>query len=194
MDEPLEEIDVRLEREVREDERLVWWGRPVPKRYARSSWALVIFGIPWTAFVILWMALALAPLLKGNPGNGGAIQVCFSLWGFPFLLIGLWLLTSPLWSRKRAKRVCYALTDQRIIILQAGMFGAVEVRSILRANLGQISKKEYADGSGDLIFGSLMKGRQDDSFGSSTLPVGFIGIENVRAIENLIHRTLGVDR
>ena len=194
MDNPLEEIDARLQREIREDERLVWWGRPVPKRYARSSWVLVIFGIPWTAFVILWMALALAPLFKGNPNNGGAIEVCFSLWGIPFLLVGIWLLTSPLWSRRRAKRVCYALTDQRIIILQAGMFGSVEVRSILLANLGQFTKREYEDGSGDLIFGLPKQRSQEQSFGSSTLPIGFIGIENVREIESLIHRTMRVDR
>jgi hypothetical protein len=188
VDETLDELDERLQKELGDDERLVWWGRPSPKRYARTAWGLAVFGIPWTAFVILWISLACAPLIQGQQG---AFAICFPLWGIPFLLVGIWMLTAPLRSRKSAKQVCYGLTNQRLIIVQPGQFGIVEVQSILPANFESVTRKEYTDGSGDLLFGAHLANRnQDDYSRAGRHQNAFIGIQDVREVEALIRRTL----
>ena len=59
----------------------------------------------------------------------GAFGVLFPLFGLPFVMVGVGMLSSPFWLRRRAKRTCYALTDRRAILWEAGWFGSVEVRS-----------------------------------------------------------------
>ena len=118
-------------------------------------------GIPWTAFALFWMAGASGLLFGGfGGGNGppgmGAFFICFPLFGIPFVLIGLGMLTSPFWAVRRAKRTCYALTDRRAILWEAGWFGRIEVRSYGPADLTRLRRVEYADGNGDLVFEEII--------------------------------------
>src|SRR3712207_4913094 len=112
-----EEIDNRVRSELRDREHLVWAGQPRPSRVMRSAIPIVLFGIPWTAFAIFWMVVASGMLFGGfgggGPGPFGAFFSCFPLFGLPFVLVGLGMLSSPFWMYRRAKRTCYAVTDQR---------------------------------------------------------------------------------
>jgi hypothetical protein len=194
-----DELDARVRSELDGGEQLLWVGQPRPSRFARAAIPAVLFGIPWTAFALLWTGMA----LSGLWGKGGAPQmagpplalvfsVCFPLWGVPFILIGLGMLSSPLWARRRAKRTCYALTDRRAILFEAGAFRSVEVRSYRPADLTKIFRREKADGSGDLVFEELTQVRSTSHGGraTSTQARGFMGIENVREIEELVRKAL----
>ena len=98
----------------------------------------------------------------------------------------------PFWMYRRAQRTCYALTDQRAIVWAAGWFGGTEVRSFRAADLGKMARRDYADGSGDLIFQEFVTVSRDSDgdLRSQRTERGFLGIENVREVEELVQRTL----
>jgi hypothetical protein len=189
------ELDVRVRSELREGEVLLWVGQPRPGRFARSAIPLVLFGIPWTAFSVFWIAGASGLLFGGfqggRPGFGGFFA-CFPLFGVPFVLVGLGMLTSPYWLRRLAKRTCYALTDRRAILWQAGWFGSIEVRSYGPELLTKIGRTEHRDGSGDLVFEEIMSiGRDSDAHRITRLTQrGFLAIDKVRAVEELLRKAL----
>lgn len=192
-----DELDARVRSELDHNEQLLWVGQPRPSRFARATIPTVLFGIPWTAFALLWTGMA----LWGLWGNAGAAQnaapplvfnVCFPLWGVPFILVGLGMLSSPFWARRKAKRTCYALTDRRAILFEAGAFRSVEVRSYRPAELTKMFRREKADGSGDLVFEELIRvrGVSDRNRTVNTQDRGYLGIENVREIEELVRKAL----
>lgn len=194
-----DELDAAMREELREGERLLWVGQPRPGRFARQAIPIVLFGIPWTAFALFWMAAASGMLFAGaanaGPGPGGgffAIFACFPLFGLPFVLIGFAMLGSPFWLWRQAKRTCYALTDRRAILREAGKFGSIEVRSYESEALGQITRTQYADGCGDLIFEEFLNlGRDSDGDRTRrTVRRGFMAIDNVRGVEELLRKAL----
>jgi hypothetical protein len=190
------ELDARVRSELDHGEQLLWVGQPLPTRFARATIPIVLFGIPWTAFAILWTAMALWFAGGGVPipqaGLGAIFSICFPLWGVPFILIGLGMLTSPFWARRKAKRTCYALTDRRALLFVAGAFRSVEVRSYRPADLRKMFRRENADGSGDLVFEEVMQVRSSNQGGRTTTTQarGFLGIDNVREIEELLRKAL----
>ena len=126
--EPLpEELDNRVRSELRHGERLVWTGQPLPRRFMRSAVPIVLMGIFVTPFAVFWMAGASGMLFGGGgggPGGADAFFTCFPLFGVPLVLIGLGMLTAPFWMYRKARRTCYALTDQRAIVWTAGWPGS----------------------------------------------------------------------
>jgi hypothetical protein len=179
------EVRSQVEMELQSGERIAWMDQPIPGRMARGSLGLVIFGIPWTAFAVFWMVMA----AKGvSNTKGGAITWLFPLFGLPFVLIGIGMLSSPYWARRRAQRMAYVITDRRAIIFQGGWRGSVNVRSFEPSTLkGDLQRKQHADGSGDLIFAQELrrgsKGRQ------YTANIGFLAVRDVKAVEEMV-RTL----
>jgi hypothetical protein len=195
--EPLpEDLDNRVRSELRPGERLVWTGQPLPRRFMRSAIPVVLFGIFCTAFAVFWMAGASGLFFGvggGGPGGFDAFFfICFPLFGVPFVLIGLGMLSSPFWMYRQAKRTCYALTDQRAIVWAAGWFRSTEVRSFAPSDLSRMSRRDYADGSGDLIFEEFLYMTRDcdGDLQSQMTERGFLGIADVREVEELVRRTL----
>lgn len=202
-------LDARVRSEMRDDERLLWVGQPRPGRFARQAIPMMLFGIPWTAFALFWMAAASGILFGGNGGNDGfggngvpgdndgpgglrLFSACFQLFGLPFMLIGFWMLSSPYWLWRQAKRTCYALTDRRAILWQAGKFGSVSVRSYGPEALGKTHRTEHADGCGDLVFEEAVTigHNNDNNLTTTTIRHGFMAISNVREVEELLRRVL----
>lgn len=190
------ELDTRVRSELRDGEVLLWVGQPNPARFARQAIPLVLFGIPWTAFSVFWVAAASGMLFGGfaNGPGGGALGIfaCFPLFGLPFVLIGIGMLTSPYWFRRQAKQTFYALTDRRAILWQASTFGSVNVRSYGPEALGKMNRTEHADGSGDLVFEEIVTFGRNSKGGttSSTTRHGFLAIADVRRIEELLRKAL----
>jgi hypothetical protein len=191
------DVRSRIQSELDSGERLLWAAQPDPRRFARGSIGLVLFGIPWTAFAVFWIFMAsggLWGLFHGGmdfPRDKGAFQVisiCFPLFGLPFVLIGLALLSSPYWARKKAKRTAYAVTDRRVILFEAGFRNAMTVRTYLPPQLQRMTRTERPDGSGDLI---LEEYTWRDSDGDRRHGRhGLYAIPRVRDVEDLIRTTL----
>jgi hypothetical protein len=184
------EVAARVESELRDGECLIWAGQPRPDLYAKGSGCLVVFGIIFTGFAVLWLitTFGIGFLLVGAGDRAVEIAgipfLVFGLFGLPFLLIGVGLLTAPFWNRKWARKVCYLLTDRRALTWEPTIFGGVTVRSFSRDGLGSITRHENPDGSGSLVFHEY---RTSDGDVSTR---GFIHIDQVRCVEELVRRTL----
>jgi hypothetical protein len=179
------ELRSQVEMELQSGERIAWMDQPIPGRLARGSLGLVIFGIPWTAFSIFWVTMAAKGMSKSGVGPIGWL---FPLFGVPFILIGIGMLSSPYWARRRAERMAYVLTDRRAMIIQGGWRGSVNVRSFDPAVLkGDLQRKQHADGSGDLIFTQeLRRGSKGRQYATN---IGFLAVRDVKAVEEMV-RTL----
>ncbi|MDR3621251.1 MAG: hypothetical protein P4L85_18005 [Paludisphaera borealis] len=87
----------------------------------------------------------------------------------------------------RARRTLYALTDRRALIFEFWLFGGRRPDVFTPEILDLMQCKERGDGSGDLIF---------EVRGTLNWPsrsVGFLGVDRVREVEELLRRTLSPD-
>jgi hypothetical protein len=161
-------------------ESVLWFGQPNPVRLAITSLPIFIFAIPWTAFALFWMYGASGFKFPLDFSEGGFSF--FPLFGVPFVLIGFAMLSSPLFAYTKAFRTIYIVTNKSLRIVTMGR--AKKVERYTPADIGNVQRKEKADGSGDLVF------RENISYDSSnkrrSTPVGFYGIQNVRTVEQHI--------
>jgi len=191
--EPEWELERLVRSELEPREELLWVGRPRAGRMMLQTLPIVLFAIPWTAFSLFWIGMALSFTVGfGEEADAPApfrwFSLVFPLFGLPFLLIGLGMLSAPWWVRRKAKRTCYAVTDRRVIIREPGFSRGVTVRSYRGDELRGMVRTERSDGSGDLVFESefsRQRGRRHPSSRS-----GFFAIPNVRQVEQLIRETL----
>ena len=189
------ELDERVRRELQPGERLLWVGQPDPRRAARASLVVVIFGVCWTAFSVFWIVLAIIFVVVGLAAKGGQMPnlwCCFPAFGVPFVLIGVAMMSPPYWQRRRARMSCYAMTDRRALVLQADFRGTIDYRRYGPEQLGRIIRTEHRDGSGDLIFEEVVTvGRDSDGDPTThTTRHGFIAVPQVRDVEELLRRVL----
>src|SRR5215831_7176076 len=101
-------------------ERILWQGRPAQGIVLTArDWLLIPFSVVWCGFVFFWEAMVLRMQAPGF----------FAFWGVPFVLAGLYFTVGrfvvDIWLRRRTR---YALTNRRIVIARAGVFG--KLRSI----------------------------------------------------------------
>jgi hypothetical protein len=170
-----------VERELAPGESVNWTGQPIPGRLSRAALPTVLFGIPWTAFAIFWTALA----ASGTRKSGGFTWL-FSLWGVPFILIGIGMLTAPFWIFRKAKRTAYLLTNTRAIIVSIGRLKRISVRSFDLEAMKDLQRNENADGSGDLIFAEDIS---SGSKGSTNITrIGFLAIKEVKNVEEQVRQ------
>ena len=162
-------------------EGLLWSGSPGAGRMALSALPAAVFGIPFTGFAMFWMGMAYSMTSK----QGGAVTL-FPLFGIPFLLIGLGMLTAPLWAWLMAGRTLYAVTNKRAIIISGVL--ATAVQSYPHSEINDLTRVERPGGAGDLIFATrLVTTRRG---GTRRQPIGFLGIPDVRSVEQLIRGRL----
>ena len=96
-----------------ENEKVLWRSKPVKKAFILPGLASIPFGFIFLAFSIFWMWGAVS---TGAPGF-------FTLFGLPFVLIGLGLTFGPsLWQFLRFRNTEYVITNKRIIT-QTGAIG-----------------------------------------------------------------------
>lgn len=197
------ELDQRVQSELAAGERLVWVGQPRPDLYRGQTIFLAIFGGCFGGFALVFFLIGLAMTVaatgvgagQGN-GWGGAIgcfPLFFCLFSVPFLLIGGWMLFAPIWMPKRIRRIVYALTDRRALVWEPGWFrDRYTVRSYTREGLGRMTRVDRAGGAGDLVFEEYYtSSTNSDGYSSTTRNQrGFMGIDRVREVEELVRLTL----
>jgi hypothetical protein len=188
------ELEARLQSELQPGERLVWAGQPRADLAARPAWFMVPCRVFFTGFSLFWIVGAggMAALAGGVNGGFGSLFGCFPCFGIPFVLIGLFMVASPIWLRRQAHKTLYALTDRRAIVFEPTWFRTVTVRSYTAAGLSHLSRRERPDGSGDLVFEEFTTSSldSDGNRSYSTTRRGFLAIDRVREVEDLVRKTL----
>jgi hypothetical protein len=188
-------VDPNLLAELRPGERLLWWGRPNPKRRVSPRRSrLSAWQIGWNgALLLLFVAFNGFVLLHLRDFDGSLLLVA--------LLVDVGLLLNPVllgysllleYRHVRALRsTIYAITNERALIMTTESNVQRGVVSYLKSDIGSISRHEGKDGWGSVIFGlprpSMIRGRQVMASAS------FGGIPQVRMVEEILFRTFKQD-
>jgi hypothetical protein len=174
-------LEMALQRELRRGERVLWRGRPL----ARVAWralAIWLFAVPWTAFSLFWTAMAFAGAQALDDGVG-VLGYAFPLFGTPFIVVGLGMLSVPFVPLFTARRTLFAVTDQRLLRIYLGR--RLTTKSVEGGRIGEIERSERRDGSGGL---KIVIGSHLDSDGDRRIDTFELGeIENVMAVEARVH-------
>lgn len=175
-----------IEGELQPGETIAWTGRPKPRAFTLQTIPLFLFAIPWTGFAIFWVAMALRATGKhGGSGPG----LFFPLFGVPFVLVGIGMLSSPLWMKRLARRTIYLITDRRAIVFQRGF--SVTTRSYSPEQLQSLTKRVRPDGSGDIIFAATFPMVIGQSSNPALIQNGFYSVANFREVERLLLKLCG---
>jgi hypothetical protein len=146
----LRNIPDEVEREMRAGEKTQWVGYPIPIKFAiKEGIGGLLFGIPWNAFIIFFEFKAPKSAI-----------LFMQLWLVPFSIVGLYMLTSPLWEYLRARRTIYVVSNQRLLILN-GLLRPSR-RSFAPPDIGPLEVDVGYDGIGSIIFSRETKRDYDD--------------------------------
>src|SRR5262245_41899019 len=104
-----------IEAEMQAGERPTWIGQPIPGRVARGRWPIAAFDVRFAAFALFWISVTRS--MTQSMGDPFGIASLFPLFGIPFLLIGLGMVSMPYWAWRSARRSAYVITDRRVLIL-----------------------------------------------------------------------------
>jgi len=108
----------------------------------------------------------------------------FPLIGVATLAVGLVMLLSPLRYARKARRMAYAVTDSRVLIIEPG-----RVQSFEPSDIQHLIRTDKGSGSGNLIFREE-QGNQIlaiYTFGATALrKIGFYGVPDVHVAETAI--------
>lgn len=178
-------LAMSLQPELDPKERLRWARQPLPGRFAFSrSIAMVLMGLFFVVFSNLWMGIA-ATFGAAAGGTFGQVGQLFWMFGLPFLIIGLCLVLSPIYRFIKARRMIYAVTDRRVIILS--QFPSRTVQSFERQRLGRVDKKVGGGGAGNLTFFTEIREGYDSNH---TARYGFFATPDVAGAEAEVRRLI----
>ena len=142
------EVPAELAALLARGERVLWTGEPPKGLMLRPSDIFLIpFSLMWGGFAIFWELGVTGSLgqFKNHPSF-------FTLWGFPFVLIGQYLIWGRfVYAAWKKRKIAYGLTPKRVLILDTAW-----KRSIQAAYIDQIpviEKTVRSDGIGTLRFG-----------------------------------------
>ena len=179
-------LQTLVENELEDGESIDWIGQPIVGRYGIRALPIVLFAVPWTAFALFWMAGA-AGFKFPDFGNGIGPELLFPLFGLPFVLMGVGMLSAPYWMMRSARRTVYVITDRRAIVFLGSKGGrSTTIRSFAPSELGAITRNQRADGSGDVVF--CRDASYSSNNGNHRVDIGFLAIPEVKNVEELVRR------
>lgn len=133
-----------IDDQLRPGETVKWTGTPDPGAFAKIPrlWAQTVFGSGYALFALTFIGEAAASV-------GGGIGLAFLLVPLMFFAIGVYMASVMLRLGWRAVRTIYAITDQRVLIVEQKNDGAV-TSTIAPAEISQVMVRRSADGSGTI--------------------------------------------
>ncbi|QPC84425.1 hypothetical protein G4Y79_08640 [Phototrophicus methaneseepsis] len=177
------ELRNKVEMELFEDEDLLWIGQPQPLSAAIGpTWLSDLLPIGMVGIFLFFFFSVV-----NGPMGGFDDMPSF------FYFVPLFILATTIWpfiSRLiTATRSTYALTDRRALIIDGNnvkSYGADDIEFIQRNMRGQ--------DSGDIVFAKeISTYRSNNRTRIKSTPIGFLGIDNVRAVEAMMLRTFNQD-
>jgi hypothetical protein len=159
--------------ELRPTEKVLWTGRPSRAHGVGQSLVGTLVGVIWV--VLNLMAFRDRATLP---------------WFVPILtvaglLIGIWLLFSPVRTVWHNARTMYVITSQRALLIEAP-WRTVQVQTFTGQVLENVIRRAAPSGRGDLVFErEASAGRRGRTLYRD---VGFFGIPDVHRVEQLLPR------
>src|SRR3954451_15422857 len=111
-------------------ESILWAGQPKQGLALTGRDALLIpVSLLWGGFAIFWNVGVWSFPGKGPP-------LFFRLFGLPFLVIGLYVIVGRFFHDAAIrKRLVYAVTDQRILVLRGSKVTSLDIKRLPRLEL-----------------------------------------------------------
>jgi hypothetical protein len=175
------DLDDKVKRELDSGERVLWIEQPIPRYFTAMSTGAFLFAIPWTAFAIFWICGASGFKLPDFSKGGFSF---FPLFGLPFVLIGIGMLSAPLWAYRKAFKTVYVITDRRAITFEAGW--KTTIRSYHPDRLQNIHRLEKRDGTGDVVLGQRLWSSSEG--GQQSMDLGFLNIRDPKTVEAMLKK------
>lgn len=172
-----------IHRELDTGEIITWVEQPIARFFSAPSIGIILFGIPWTSFALFWMWGALGFQVP-NFQNGIQPEHLFALFGLPFVLIGVLMLSSPYWQWQTMRNTVYLITDKRAIIIQGS--SSTTIRSFSPDQIKDLYRRESQDGSGDIII-SVRHWKYSDG-DTQREEIGFVGVRRVQQVEKMLKK------
>ncbi|MDR0610943.1 MAG: hypothetical protein LBG58_12585 [Planctomycetaceae bacterium] len=132
------ELQELVDNELEDGETIEWLDQPIPRYFTQETTSQFLFGIPWTTFAVFWTCMA----AQGS--------IVFALWGVPFILIGIGVLSSPIRMRRKMLRIVYVITNRRVITFE-GKRGSFDIVSYEADEIEEIHRKQKKNGTGDVF-------------------------------------------
>lgn len=143
----VEAINNLISGELSENEKTLWIGSPnYKKMFEKGDVFLVPFSVIWLLVALVWEFIALF-----GTRDGSVIDVIFPIVGFFFVLFGLYFSFGRFIHKRHVKKITfYVITNERILIIISGRESKTTSENI--RNISQITKVNYANGSGTIFF------------------------------------------
>jgi hypothetical protein len=136
--------------------------------------------------------------MKDTPTAPALVPGIFVLFGLVIAVLG------PIMKMRQARLGWYAVTDRRAIVFHIGLFGKGGRATTYQPNELRrmwVQKSWLIEGGGDIVFKTIITqhttttrdrrtGRTSTSTSTSKQHFGFIGIEDVKDVEALMHEIL----
>jgi hypothetical protein len=174
-------LQARVNRELEPMEVIRWIEQPIPRYFTPRARACFVFAIPWTAFAVFWTCGAAGFKLPNFAEGINGVEL-FPLFGIPFILIGLGMLSSPLWAYRTALKTVCVITDRRAITFDGGQSSTIH--SYPPEKLQDVYRKENTDGTGDVILSLHTWRDSDDQQRSEEL--GFLRVRDPMQFEHML--------
>jgi hypothetical protein len=183
MSEMPRDLQDEVERNLDQGETIRWMEQPIPRFFTQTSTVTFLFAIPWTAFAVFWICGASGFKLPDFSKGGFSL---FPLFGVPFILIGIGMLLSPLWARRKGLKTVYVITDRRAITFDGGW--TTTVTSYTPDQLKSLYRKEKKDGTGDVVLGQRVSTYSNR--GQQMVDVGFLRVRDPRKVEQMLRELI----
>ncbi|MCC5785814.1 MAG: PH domain-containing protein [Phycisphaerales bacterium] len=167
-------------------ERVVWVAQPVPRCFTPDARGLFLFGIPWTA--VSCTAVAIIWNFQAPDLSFGSTD-WFGFLVTPFVLVGLVLLSAPLYARYWALGAAFMITDRRALIFEGGFLK--RTRDFPPRRLRRLSRIDRPNGLGDIVFEKRTIVQSDG--GKVVKITGFKNIPDAAAVERLLEQLADTD-
>ena len=168
-----------VEQELAPDERIVWMEMPAPHFFTPKSTGMFLFGIPWTGFALFW-TYSVAQFEMPDFSSPASLG---SLFGIPFVVIGILMLLAPIWSYQASRRSVYVITEKRAISFEYGM--GMTIRSYSPAQLQETFRRERQNGYGDVVI-TYAEWEESEGGERHKTDVGFMDIRDPKYVEDLL--------
>ncbi|MDR2641831.1 MAG: hypothetical protein LBC74_03450 [Planctomycetaceae bacterium] len=132
------ELQELIDNELENGEIIEWITQPIPRYFTNDSLRQSFVAIPFLVIALFFTFLS---------AQDGLFAIYI---GIPFILIGVGLLLSPVWTRRKLLRTVYAITNRRVITLERKGF-SFDITSYEPDELTEIHRKQKKDGTGDIF-------------------------------------------
>lgn len=167
----------RLENELAPGEMILWQGSPAPGTKLSGQMFGRIFGVVWLLFALYWESTAIFATFSMR--HMGIVGFIFPLFGLPFVVLGIYIVfVQPGKQQKKIKNSLYAITGQRLLILDA-VNG--NLRSLPLSAIRSWNRQMRQNGYGDLIFdtGEVHVSYRNAAYGGNSANIQLFTFYNI---------------